>query len=69
MLATYTPDLADSARQAARVVDRILRGARPADIPVEVVSKFELVFNLRTAQLLGVSITPTLLARADEIIR
>lgn len=69
MLATYTPDLADSARQAARVVDRILRGARPADIPVEVVSKFELVFNLRTAQLLGVSVMPTLLARADEIIR
>ncbi|HEX6944889.1 MAG TPA: ABC transporter substrate-binding protein [Casimicrobiaceae bacterium] len=69
MLATYAPDLAESARRAAHCVDRILRGTRPADIPVELVAKFELVVNLRTAAALGVTIAPALLARADALIR
>jgi putative ABC transport system substrate-binding protein len=69
MVATYAPDLPESARQAARVADRILRGARPADIPVEIVAKFELVLNLRTAKALGVAMPPALLGRADAVIR
>lgn len=69
LVATYTPDLAESARQAARVADRILRGARPADIPVEIVAKFELVVNLRTAKVLGLTVPGALLGRADEVLR
>ncbi len=65
---TYGPNLRESWRQVATFVDRILRGAPPADIPVEQASKFELVVNLSTARALGVTIPPSLLLRADRTI-
>jgi putative ABC transport system substrate-binding protein len=68
-LLSYSSDLATTARHVATYVDRILKGAKPADLPVEQVSKFDLVINLKTARALGLTIPQPLLLRADELIR
>ena len=67
-LISYGVDVADQYRHAAEYVDRILKGAKPRELPVQAPTKFELAFNLKTAKALGLDVPGTLLARADELI-
>ena len=67
-LLSYGPDVVDNYRRAASYVDRILRGEKPGDLPVQFPTKFEMVVNRKTAKALGLAIPPSILLRADEVI-
>jgi len=67
-LVSYGPDFLDQFRRAAGYVDRVLKGEKPADLPVQAPTKYETILNLKTAKALGLDVPPTVLARADEVI-